>query len=86
MRADETIIANVDVPLAVIHPIVSQNRSPERYDRIFSDMDSSGVTLIHLGTEGDNGTFSNLHMPDLNKILAPEPLDGIADRVANPGC
>ena len=78
MRADETIIANVDVPLAVIHAIVSQNRSPERYDGIFPDMDSSWIGSIQLCTEGNRASLANLHMPDTNKILPPNPLYGFA--------
>ena len=74
MRADETIIANVDVPLAVIHPIVSQNRSAERYDGIFPDMDSSWIGSIQLCTEGNRASLANLHMPDANKILPPNLL------------
>src|SRR5262245_7628038 len=86
MGADEAIVTDTDIGVAPIDVIVRQDRGAERHRRVLSDMDSTGIGLVELRTHGDAGSFADVHLPDVNEVLAAKNYHEVAHPLAYPGC
>src|SRR5438093_1100829 len=84
VSADKAVISYVNIEVAIVHPIMSEDRRPESHDRILSDVDAAWVRLINLGAERNNTSLPNLHMPQTDEVLAPKFLYEFTQFVANP--
>src|SRR3989442_754009 len=62
MGANEAVIANVDVLVAIVYPVMRQDGCAKCDHRVFPNVYSSGVGLVHLGTEGNDASLANLDM------------------------
>jgi hypothetical protein len=66
MGADKTIIADIHVTIAIVDGIVSEDCGPESYSSVLPDVNSSRVSFVELGTQRNEGSFPDIHLPNPN--------------------
>ena len=84
VRADEAVVTNVYVTITLVDIVVRQDGSPEGDNRVLPDVDSAGIGLVELRTEGNSGSFPDLHLPSSNEVLATEFLRHVTQRLTDP--
>jgi len=66
MGADKTVIADIQVTIAIVDGIVSEDCGPESYSRVLPDVNSSRVSVVELVTQRNKGSFPEIHLPNPN--------------------
>src|SRR2546427_13140032 len=73
MRADEAVVAYVDVTIASVDPVVRQDGGAECDGGVLPDMNAPRVRLVELRAHGNRGSLADLHLPHAYQVLPAEP-------------
>lgn len=83
MRPDETVAANEYIAIRVAEVVMCQDRGAERYRGVATYVNTARIGFVESRTKRNARSFTQVHLPDPNKVLASNTEYEIAHGVSD---